>query len=113
MYFSQLDEQEKQIVLTCMKAVLEDDELKFEHHSRLGIDEQELKEIIEKFPNIDDFDENSNETLAINNCLNEICHGIKFTESQWRKYFDCDREKIREVYEKWAKSRGWKFTGVR
>jgi phage FluMu gp28-like protein len=113
MYFSQLNEQEQQIILACMKAVLEDDELKFEHHSRLGIDEKKLKEIIEKFPNINDFDEDSNETLAINNCLNEICHGIRFTESQRQKYFAYDREKIREVYKKWAELRGWKFTGVR
>ncbi len=66
MYFSQLGRQEKQTILESMKAVLESGELKFEYSSRLGIDEKELKEIIKKFPNLDDSNDSSNETLAIN-----------------------------------------------
>lgn len=112
MYFSQLDKEEKQIVLDCLNAILESGELEFEFNARLGINEEELKEIIAEFPGIDDSIEDSNETLAINNCLNEICFGIKFTETKWQKYFDYDIEKIREVYKKWARLRNWSRTGI-
>jgi hypothetical protein len=113
MYFSQLNECEKQVVLDCMTAILKSGELEFEFQTRLGIDEEELKKVIAKFPDIDDSIEDSNETLAINNCLNEICHGIKFTKDKWEKYFYYDIDKIREVYKKWAKLRGWTRTGVK
>ena len=66
MYFSQLNEQEQQTILESMKAVLESGKLEFEYSSRLGIDEEDLKQVIEKFPNLDDSDDSSNETLAIN-----------------------------------------------
>ena len=113
MYFSQLDRQEKQAVLESMKAVLESGELEFEYSSRLGIDEKDLKEIIEKFPNLDDSNDSSNETLAINNCLNEVCYGINFTEDKWCKWFTRSYREVEKIYKKWAKLRGWNYTGIR
>jgi len=113
MYFSQLNEQEKQIILESMKAVLESGELEYEYHSRLGIEEKELKEVIEKFPNLDDSNDGSNDALVINNCLNEICYGMKFTEDKWRKYFTKNYEDVERVYKKWAQLRGWNPTGIR
>lgn len=113
MYFSQLGRQEKQTILESMKAVLESGELEFEYSSRLGIDEKELKEIIKKFPNLDDSNDSSNETLAINNCLNEVCYGINFTEDNWRKRFTQSYEEVEKVYKRWTELRGWNYTGIR
>jgi len=113
MYFSQLNEQEQQTILESMKAVLESGKLEFEYSSRLGIDEEDLKQVIEKFPNLDDSDDSSNETLAINNCLNEICYGVNFTENDWRKWFSQSYEEVEKVYKRWAELRSWNHTGIR
>jgi hypothetical protein len=74
---------------------------------------EELKEVVEKFPNLDDSNDDSNDALAINNSLNEICYGIRFTEDKWRKYFTKSYEDVERVYKKWAKLRGCNRTGIR
>ena len=74
---------------------------------------EELDEIIAEYPNIDDSDDNSNATLAINNCLNEVCHGIRFSDEDWKQWFDVNKSEVEEVYWKWAKLRGWSQTGIR
>ena len=112
MYFSKLSESEKQIVFQCMTAMLNGNFLEHEFQTRLGIDEIELRKIMDDFPNIDDTEDESTATLAINNCLNEVCYGIGFSEKDWKKWFSVEREKIVETYRKWAKSRGWERTGI-
>ena len=112
MYFSKLSKSEKQIIFQCMTTVLSSNFLQNEFQIRLGINEKELHLIIDDFPNIDDTENDSNATLAINNCLNETCYGMIFSEKDWQKWFSVEREEVSKTYEKWAKFRGWKRTGV-
>jgi hypothetical protein len=59
-----LSAKEQDIVLRCMKATsahLDD----WEKHSRLGLEADDLQQVIARWPNIDDRDENGNDFLAI------------------------------------------------
>src|SRR5882762_5924112 len=67
----------KAIVLQCMKAIADGPEIEdWEFHTRLGIVRPTLRRVISLWPGIDDGSDDSDEFLAINNCLNEICHGV-------------------------------------
>lgn len=112
MFFSQLTHNEKQIIFQCMNAMLKGNFLEQEFQTRLGIDEKDLTKVIDSFPEIDDSEGNSNETLAINNCLNEVCYGIRFSENEWLKWVTVNRDEVVKTYRNWAKLRGWKRTGI-
>ncbi|HLM61742.1 MAG TPA: hypothetical protein VK308_13130 [Pyrinomonadaceae bacterium] len=112
MSFEKLSESEKQTVLQCLNAVLTGNFLEHEFHSRLGLEPEDLAQVVSAYPNIDDSDDTSNETLAINNCLNEVAHGISFSDREWQQWFTVDRSEVDEVYRKWAKLRGWSRTGI-
>ena len=113
MAFKKLSDNDKQIVLQCLNVTLNVNFFGDEFHTRLGIEPEDLAQVISAYPDIDDSDDNSNETLAINNCLNEICHGIRFTERGWRKLFTVSKSEVDEVYRKWAILRGWSSSGIR
>jgi len=77
MAFKELSPSEKAIVLQCMKAIADGPEIEdWEFHTRLGIVRPTLRRVISLWPGIDDGSDDSDEFLAINNCLNEICHGV-------------------------------------
>jgi len=77
MAFKELSPSEKAIVLQCMKAIADGPEIEdWEFHTRLGIVRPTLRRVISLWPEIDDGSDDSDEFLAINNCLNEICHGV-------------------------------------
>jgi hypothetical protein len=76
MAFEALSAEEQEIVLRCMKATVAHIEDR-EKHSRLGLEPDELKRIISAWRNIEDTDEHGSGFLAINNCMNEVCHGFR------------------------------------
>ena len=70
-----LSAKERDVVLRCLKAsaALIDDR---EKHSRLGLRADDLRQLITRWPDINDHDERGDDFLAINNCMNEVCHGF-------------------------------------
>jgi len=100
MAFEALTSKEQDIVVRCMRATAAyiDD---WEKHSRLGVEPQELQRVIGAWPKIDDASEDSNEFLAINNCLNEVCHGFEIASDEWSDWFDTPKSEIEAVYRKW------------
>jgi hypothetical protein len=72
-----------------MNAILRGRFLEGEFQTRLGIEPKELEEIAGAYPNIGDSDDDSNAAIAINNCLNEVCHGISFTDRDWSQMVRC------------------------
>jgi len=60
----------------------------WEKHARLSLEANDLQQEIGKWPNIDDRAETGNGFLAINNCLNEVCHGFRLTSEEWNRWFD-------------------------
>jgi hypothetical protein len=105
MAFESLTSKEQEIVLRCLKATTGyiDD---CEKHSRLGLEPDELQGVIERWPHIDDSTDGSNGFLAINNCLNEVCHGFRIHPDDWNNWFDVTESEIKVVYEKWLRLRG-------
>ena len=113
MSLAKLSDNERKIIFECLNAISKGNFLEHEHHARLGIDLEELKQIVAAYPNIDDSDDNSNEVLAINNCLNEVCHGISFSDREWSEWFTFNKSEAYDIYRKWAILRGWSNTGIR
>jgi len=110
---AKLSDKERQIILQSMNAILRGCFLEGEFHARLGIDPEELKQVIVAYPNVDDSDDDSNAALAINNCLNEVSHGVSFSDQDWSQWFDVSRAEVEDVYRKWAVLRGHSRTGIR
>jgi UDP-N-acetylmuramyl tripeptide synthase len=113
MALSGLSENDRKIILQCLNAISKGNFLEYEYQERLGIELEELNAIVAAYPNIDDSDNESNETLAINNCLNEVCYGIRFSDEEWKQWFDVNKSEIEEVFRKWVRLRGWSETGIR
>src|ERR1017187_3510729 len=105
MAFEKLSAKDQEIVLRCMKATaahVGDSE----KYSRLGLEPDELKIIIEHWPKIDDADQNGNGFLAINNCLNEVCHGFRVAPDEWDDWFNTPKADIKSTYQTWLSLRG-------
>ena len=104
---AELSQSEKEIVLQCMKAIADGTEIEDrEFHTRLSIDRPTLRRIISVWPEIDDATENSDEFLAVNNCLNEVCHGFDISPTEWGKWFTYSKDQIEQTYAKWLRLRG-------
>jgi hypothetical protein len=97
--------QEREIVLRCMKATAAhiDDS---EKHSRLGIEANDLQQVITQWPKIDDRDESGNDFLAINNCMNEVCNGFRIASVDWSSWFDNPMSEVVSTYRKWLALKG-------
>jgi hypothetical protein len=113
MTLAKLSDTDRQIILQCLNAILKGRFLEGEFDARLGIEPGEFERIVAAYPNVDDSDDDSNETLTINNCLNEVCHGIRFSNREWAQWFNVSKSEVEEVYRKWAILRGWSHTGIR
>jgi len=72
-----------------------------EKHTRLGLGACELQQEISRWPNIDDRNETSNGFLAINNSLNEVCHGFRIPPEEWTSWFDTPKSEIESTYQSW------------
>ena len=114
MTFKELSRGEKEIVLQCMKAIADRPEIEdWEFRTRLGIARPTLRRIISVWPEIDDGSDNSDEFLAINNCLNEVCHGVRIPPTEWGKWFAQSRGEIKQTYAKWLRLRAGSSGGIR
>lgn len=103
MTIESLTERDQRIVLQSMKVALKlIDE--WEMHSRLGFTRETLTSVIAQWPKIDDSDQNSDGFLAINNSLNEACHGLAIDD--WDKWFDASLAEVRQTYQKWLDKSG-------
>jgi ribosomal protein S8 len=102
MAFEQLSVDEQRIVLQCMKIIYDEKYIEeWETQTRIGIDRNSLLHVINVWPNLDDSENDSDVTLAINNCMNEICNGINISEEDREQYFKTTGENIKKTYEHW------------
>ena len=101
--------EEKQIVLSCLRAIANGPFIKddWELHSRLGTPRSTLSRLIKIWPQVDDSVDDSDETLAINGVMNEVCNGVYFADADWLTWFNnVDEASIRAVCKKWKNLRG-------
>jgi hypothetical protein len=114
MAFRDLSPSEKETVLHCMKVIADGPEIEdWEFQTRLGLDRSKLRRIISLWPNFDDNSEHSDDFLAINNCLNEVCHGVNISAADWPKWFTRQKDEVKQTYYKWLKLRGLPSGGLR
>jgi len=105
MAIEHLSEQERDIVLRCIKttAAYIDDR---EKHTRLGVQPDDLQCVIASWPHIDDHDESGIGFLAINNSMNEVCNGFPIAPADWSTWFDSSLPEIETTYRKWLALKG-------
>jgi hypothetical protein len=105
MALEKLSAKDQENVLRCMKATaahIADSE----KHTRLGLEPDQLQFVIDLWPDIDDAEEGGNGFLAINNCLNEVCHGFHIAAEEWNTWFDTPKSEIKRTYRTWLSLRG-------
>jgi hypothetical protein len=108
---SALSEAEKQIVqrsIELASRVLHDD-----CHTRLGVTPQEIEELLNHWPSVDDSKDDSPACLAINNSLNDLLNGVGISEAEARKSIGTSPKEMERIYRKWAAARGWQSTGLK
>ena len=102
MAFEKLQQNERGIVFRCMQIILDNNILDNEEFQpRLGINKQELFDVVNAWPQLNDNDPNSDTYLAINNCLNEVCYSINIDDNNLEKQFGVSRKDVEQVYNKW------------
>jgi hypothetical protein len=102
MAFRQLPRGDQEIVLECLEAIAEGAGIsEWEFSGRVGIKRATLRKIISEWPEIDDLRIESDGFLAINNCLNEACHGISIAPDEWGIWFSASKEKVKQTYHRW------------
>jgi len=113
MAFSSLSEAEKETVHQCLTAILNGRFIEdWEFSTRLGLDRDALRRILGSWPQLDDTAEGP-VRLAINNCMNEVCHGVNISPAEWDTWFTVPYEDVKVTYFKWAKLVGYSSSGIR
>jgi hypothetical protein len=88
MAFSRLSDVDKEVVRTCLVAILDGPWIEdWEFQTCLGIDRDALRELLAAWPFLDDATESSPSRLAINNCMNEVWHGVLIAAEEWPRWF--------------------------
>lgn len=70
---------------------------------RLGFERESLKEILGSWPLPDDSADGL-VSLAINNCMNEVCYGINISDRHWNVWFTRSRQEVEVTFSKWLDS---------
>jgi hypothetical protein len=97
-----LPDAEHELVLQCRKAVAEGDAIEdWEFPARLGVTRSVAKSIISRWPDIDHGAEGSDEFIALNNCVNEVCRDTRMTPKEWTQRFTEPGDTILQTYEYW------------
>lgn len=99
---TELQKSDLETAYHCLRAVvygpfIEDSQFQ----PRLGFTRNQMQEVASAWPTIDDIERHPNTLSAILACMNEVCHGIRFSEQEWRFWFSETPEEIRHVYLKW------------
>jgi hypothetical protein len=108
---NKLTEQEKEVIRKSLETALR--LLEWDCETRLGVTPEEMQALLDSWPVIDDSLDDSPACLAINNSLNDLLHGLGISEKEANNSIGVSRGEMERVYLKWAKARGWKFTGVK
>lgn len=104
MSLASLNAEEKEVVRRAMAATFE--YFTFDFEARMGIEPEEMEKLLEAWPDVDDSDDASPASLAVNNSLNDLLHGEGISEAEAAAKIGVDREEMLRVYRKWADSRG-------
>jgi hypothetical protein len=106
MLLLQMSGTHQSVVHNCIRAILDGPYLDdAECHPRIGLWRNDLRSILARWPNLDDSDPDSDDTLAINNCLNEVCYGIQMSEDEVVATIGVSRDEVQRVFQTWKAGR--------
>src|SRR5512147_3167969 len=94
---------EQSAIRDCLRFALQGGELEGEFQTRLGVTEAEVQALLEQWPEIDDASDESAAVVAINNALNEVCHGQQVGD--WNRWFTVTPEALLALLGRWAADR--------
>jgi len=103
---AELSSSERDAIFQCLKYILESDALDDDFHPRTGLDRWELADTVSRWPELEDDNCEHADYLAVNNCLNEICHALHFSDTEWHKWFTVPHNAIRETFQHWLRTVG-------
>jgi hypothetical protein len=101
-----LNQREQEVVLQVMKLICAEEQYleDWEFSIRMSITRDELRRVIESWPNWkDDEDaENARVTfLAINNSLNEALNGVDISDEVWSQWIGEPRMEVERIFQTW------------
>lgn len=96
---------ERNIAFQCLQFILEGGQFEEdEFQTRLGLTRPELEMLVSKWPRLDDKDNANDDYRALNNCFNEVCNGLSFSQKEWQAWFSVPRTTVREAFAHWLQS---------
>ena len=107
-----LDRADQNQIRKCLEFVISSQELAGEFATRIGAEPSEVRDMLARWPDPLAAPDGSGETVAINNALNEVVHGLHVSSADERS-LGATRGAIQALYFRWAQSRGWSATGIR
>ena len=105
-----LSDQDQESVRRCLEYVVDSDALEDEFETRMGVTEQTVRELLNRWPELDHCGDQSAE-CAVNNALNEVVHGLRISDAEWDRKFERARADVAASYMNWARSRRLNSTG--
>ena len=97
-----LNSHEYSLVLECLQFIVSKSEFDDDNtHSRLGVTQAEIWQLINTWSEVDDTVALSVAHIAIHNSLNEVCNGVSFTSERWKRWFSVPQTEICRVFEKY------------
>jgi len=106
MPLADLTETEQNIVGQCLRAAADGpffDDAVF--HTLFGLSRDEVRDIADRFPDIDEFDEEptgcDDSWLAINNTFANLLGYPHGQESTWDSYISVSEDEVARIFEKW------------
>jgi hypothetical protein len=106
-----MSESETEVVRRAIEATF--DYFTLDYETRIGVEPQRVRELLERWPEVDDTEDDSDACLVINNSLNDLLHGEGISDRESVELTGLNSSGLYEIYRKWADARGWKSTGVR
>lgn len=70
----------------------------FDYQVRLGVSREESSQVLANWPPSDETD--AAVRLTIRNSMNEVCHGIQFSDG-WPDHLQFSRDEARDVFSRW------------
>ena len=108
-----LRSEDRELIRRCVAALVEGNDLQGEFQTRMGVTESEAAELLMRWPGVDDRDDNSRASVAINNAMNEMLNGLGLSDAELERRIGGDRGRLASVYHEWARLRGQRSTGIR
>jgi hypothetical protein len=113
MALSDLDANERQVVLECLRAASTGPFFPdWEFHTLFGVERRDVQALADAWPNIDETKENV--SVAINNSMNNLLGYPHGCDKDWPRYISVPPSEVRRIFDKWRDGKRQSyFAGLR